>query len=159
MPKNSRFLSLFAAEKPILGMLHLKGDTPEETVERAMGELDTLLENGVDGVIVEDYYGTADEVEQVLARIAAERSEMLRQARGEVSTTWTGPLPSPGRTGPSSSSGTRWPDTLPPRTNPLSPSTWPPCGRTAAPACWVGCALSTSPISPAGRWRRTWSWP
>ena len=32
MPKNSRFLSLFSASKPILGMLHLKGDTPVETV-------------------------------------------------------------------------------------------------------------------------------
>ncbi|ERI96638.1 MULTISPECIES: BtpA/SgcQ family protein [Eubacteriales] len=78
MQKNSRFLSLFSASKPILGMLHLKGDTPEETVERAMRELDTLLENGVDGVIVEDYYGTADEVEQVLARIAAERPQAVR---------------------------------------------------------------------------------
>ena len=42
MPKNSRFLSLFSASKPILGMLHLKGDTPEETVERAMRELDEM---------------------------------------------------------------------------------------------------------------------
>lgn len=64
MKKN--FLSLFKNEKPIFAMLHLKGDTQEETFERAKEEIKIYAENGVDAVIVENYYGNYYDMERVL---------------------------------------------------------------------------------------------
>lgn len=54
----SRFLDLFYEPKPIIGMLHLKGKNPEDTFARFKKELTTYVDNKVDGVIVETYFGT-----------------------------------------------------------------------------------------------------
>lgn len=67
------FLDIFHQPKPILAMLHLKGDDAGERLERAIREADIYAENGVDGMIVEDYYGDADDVEQALAYLTKER--------------------------------------------------------------------------------------
>lgn len=60
------FLEIFKNEKPILAMLHLKGDSPEERFERAKKEFQIYLENGVDAVIVENYYGNYYDMERML---------------------------------------------------------------------------------------------
>ena len=60
------FLGLFQTQKPVFAMLHLKGETPEEKLERAKRETEIYYENGVDAVIVEDYFGTKADVEAVL---------------------------------------------------------------------------------------------
>ena len=75
--KNKNFLDLFAHDKPIMAMLHLKGETADERFERAVRELDLLLAGGADAVIVEDYFGTADDVERVLRYIAAQRPDIV----------------------------------------------------------------------------------
>ena len=49
--------------KPILGMIHLAGDDP---VKRALDEVAIYEEEGIDGVIVENYHGTASDVVDVL---------------------------------------------------------------------------------------------
>lgn len=64
---RDRFRALFAVEKPILGMLHLKGESDGDVFERAKREIDKLREGGVDAVVVENYYGTPDQVAAVLA--------------------------------------------------------------------------------------------
>lgn len=51
------FLSLFKNQKPVLAMIHLKGETSDEVFERAKKEIDIYIENGVDGIILEDYFG------------------------------------------------------------------------------------------------------
>jgi predicted TIM-barrel enzyme len=43
-------------------MLHLKGNTPADRLDRARREIDTLWEGGVDAVIVENYFGDEDDV-------------------------------------------------------------------------------------------------
>ena len=53
--KNKNFLDLFAHDKPIMAMLHLKGETADERFERAVRELDLLLAGGADAVIVDVY--------------------------------------------------------------------------------------------------------
>lgn len=56
MEKN--FLTLFNHSKPVIGMLHLKGESDEEVFEIAKQEIDTYYHNGVDAVLVENYFGT-----------------------------------------------------------------------------------------------------
>jgi predicted TIM-barrel enzyme len=67
------FLELFGIAKPILGMLHLKGDSPEDRLKRAIAEADIYSEGGVDAMIVEDYFGDESDVENVLACLSKER--------------------------------------------------------------------------------------
>ena len=68
-----KFLEIFDAAKPILAMLHLKGGSPHERLERATREADLYAAGGVDAMIVEDYYGTQADVEAVLAFLSKER--------------------------------------------------------------------------------------
>ena len=67
------FLELFQNPKPVLAMLHLKGDTPEERLERAVSEADIYVQCGVDAMIVEDYYGDVNDVEKAIAYLREER--------------------------------------------------------------------------------------
>ncbi len=67
------FLELFENKKPILGMLHLKGDDPEERLQRAVTEADIYAECGVDAMIVEDYFGGEADVENALAYLSKNR--------------------------------------------------------------------------------------
>lgn len=60
------FLSIFKETKPVMGMLHLKGITEKEAIEKAYVEAEIMTNNGVDAVIVENYFGTADYVLAVL---------------------------------------------------------------------------------------------
>lgn len=71
------FLELFRHKKPIMAMLHLKGDTPAQRLERAIVEADIYAACGVDAMIVEDYYGDAADVERVLAYLSKQRPAYL----------------------------------------------------------------------------------
>ncbi|MCF0110955.1 MAG: membrane biogenesis protein [Erysipelotrichaceae bacterium] len=61
-----RFDEIFCNKKPIIGMLHLKGLTREERFERFKREFAIYCEEGVDAVIVEDYFGTLTDMKQAL---------------------------------------------------------------------------------------------
>lgn len=64
MEARQRFDELFGdVDKPILGMLHLAGHDP---VRRAINEARLLEDEGVTGVIVENYHGGPDDVERTL---------------------------------------------------------------------------------------------
>ncbi|MEQ1944824.1 BtpA/SgcQ family protein [Mesorhizobium sp. VNQ89] len=63
--------TLFPAGKPIFGMLHLGGDTPEERLARALSETRDMIAGGVDAVLVENYFGTPDDVIRVLEAFEA----------------------------------------------------------------------------------------
>ena len=52
-----KFEEIFKVKKPIIGMLHLKGETREERFERFKKEFEIYCNEGVDAVIVEDYFG------------------------------------------------------------------------------------------------------
>ncbi len=57
---------VFRTEKPIVAMLHLNGFTPERVHEWAKREIEQLYANGVNAVLVEDYFGTPGDVEWAL---------------------------------------------------------------------------------------------
>lgn len=55
--------------KPILGMIHLSGSDAITKIRRALLEIDIYINEGVDGIIVENYHGSIDDVEQVLKEL------------------------------------------------------------------------------------------
>jgi predicted TIM-barrel enzyme len=63
------FRGTFAVPKPILGMLHLGGDDPADRLARAEEEARIMAGEGMDGLVVENYFGDADDVERVLDRL------------------------------------------------------------------------------------------
>ena len=71
------FLDLFPRPKPIMAMLHLKGDNRDDILARAVREADIYAAGGVDAMIVEDYYGDSADVERVLAVLARERPHYI----------------------------------------------------------------------------------
>jgi len=60
------FKNAFNVNKVLLGMIHLKGDTEEDTFNRAKEEIDILIGGGFDAVIIEDYFADEFMVEKVL---------------------------------------------------------------------------------------------
>ena len=54
--------------KPIIGMIHLAGETRNEKVSRALEELAIYEQERVDGAIIEDYHGTYEDVRETLRK-------------------------------------------------------------------------------------------
>lgn len=67
----ARWRALFPAPKPVLAMLHLGGDDPADRLSRARNETAVLLDGGVDAVIVENYFGSVDDVRRVLEALSS----------------------------------------------------------------------------------------
>lgn len=65
----SRLSQTFTTVKPILGMLHLAGDGAAAKLVQAEEEARIMAGEGVDGLVVENYFGEADDVERVLERL------------------------------------------------------------------------------------------
>jgi predicted TIM-barrel enzyme len=74
---NSRFLDSFSNPIPVLAMLHLKGDTEAEKFDRARREIEILWESGVDSIIVENYYGTTDDVIAVCEWLSTQAPDVV----------------------------------------------------------------------------------
>lgn len=70
--------SIFGVDKPIMGMLHLKGESRNEILARMLRETDVYTENGVDAVIVENYFGNMNDVEASLVLLEKERPMVVR---------------------------------------------------------------------------------
>ena len=71
-----KFKDLFP-NKPIIAMLHLLGDQNMSAFERAKKETDLYIEQGVDAVLVENYFGSLTDVAQVLAWLKNERADKV----------------------------------------------------------------------------------
>lgn len=63
------FLGLFKNSKPIIGMLHLKGDSTEDIMNRLKNEVKIYVENGIDAIIVENYFSKYEQLEKALAYV------------------------------------------------------------------------------------------
>jgi predicted TIM-barrel enzyme len=74
---SQTFTCVFSAPKPVLGMLHLTGSTAAERLEIAQKETETLIANGIDGVIVENYFGDKDDVRRVLEWLEGRKPDVL----------------------------------------------------------------------------------
>jgi hypothetical protein len=57
---------VFGVDKPIIGMLHLSGYGREKVLDNAKREMDILYRNGVNAILVENYFGDRVDVENAL---------------------------------------------------------------------------------------------
>ncbi len=69
----NRLTETFATVKPILGMLHLAGEGSAAKLAQAEEEARIMAGEGVDALVVENYFGDADDVERVLDRLSGLR--------------------------------------------------------------------------------------
>ncbi|MEK6925974.1 MAG: BtpA/SgcQ family protein [Nanoarchaeota archaeon] len=76
MTKNN-FTRLFS-HKPIIGMIHLAGKDSVDRVSRAVEELRIFEEEGIDGAIIENYHGSADDCYDVLMKSAELNYNLVR---------------------------------------------------------------------------------
>lgn len=79
MGARERFVTLFGNKKCILGMLHLKGETDEEILERAKREIDIYMRQGLSAVIVENYFRQQETkyAERVLQYLQSCRKDVI----------------------------------------------------------------------------------
>lgn len=68
---------VFGAEKPIIGMLHLSGYGQEKVLENAKREIDIMYRNGVNAVLVENYFGDRVDVENALKLLQTDYSHKV----------------------------------------------------------------------------------
>ncbi len=66
MDNRTPFLRIFKNSKPIIGMIHLNGRDSKDIFNTAVREINIYLENDVDAVMIEDYFGRPQDVEAVL---------------------------------------------------------------------------------------------
>lgn len=62
---------VFGVDKPIIGMLHLSGYGRDKILENAKREIDIMYRNGVNAVLVENYFGDRVDVENALKFLQA----------------------------------------------------------------------------------------
>ncbi|WP_210243276.1 BtpA/SgcQ family protein [Mesorhizobium sp. B2-3-11] len=71
------FLASFKNAKPILAMLHLKGVDSVDKFDVARREVEILWTAGVDAVIVENYFGSVDDVVRVCDWLAGSARDVV----------------------------------------------------------------------------------
>lgn len=67
--ERRNILEMWNVSKPIIGMIHLKGDSALSRFERAIAEINMMIECGIDAVLIENYFGGVEDVEKVLKYI------------------------------------------------------------------------------------------
>ncbi len=75
--EQRNFLSIFPERKPILAMLHLRGESRQEKFEHALLEAGQLIGGGADAVIVENYFGDYEDMEVVLEAFCREKVDFI----------------------------------------------------------------------------------
>lgn len=73
-----RFQGIFVVNKPVIGMIHLAGNSRSERVARALEELLIFQEVGINGAIIEDYHGNIGDVYQTLKESASMKLDVVR---------------------------------------------------------------------------------
>jgi predicted TIM-barrel enzyme len=66
------YFDVFGQKKTVFAMLHLKGDGHKDILDRTKREIDIYLSNGINTMIVENYFGSEDDVEGILGYMQKE---------------------------------------------------------------------------------------
>lgn len=64
--ENMRYRDVFKNKKAIIAMLHLKGSDANDRFERAKKEIGIYYDNGIDAVLVENYFGSGEDCTRAL---------------------------------------------------------------------------------------------
>jgi predicted TIM-barrel enzyme len=60
------YFDVFGQKKTVFAMLHLRGLDHEDVLERTKREIEIFLSSGIDAMVVENYFGSEDDVEEIL---------------------------------------------------------------------------------------------
>ena len=71
------FLDIFGASKPVIAMLHLKAGNNGCAVTLAKKEIDIFFENGIDAALVENYFGSVADCENVLSYLYSNKRNSI----------------------------------------------------------------------------------
>jgi predicted TIM-barrel enzyme len=71
------FLELFSVKKPVIGMLHGRGEGDVQVLDIAREELELYRAGGVDAVIVENYFCTPKQTEMMLDYVAKNHGNLV----------------------------------------------------------------------------------
>jgi predicted TIM-barrel enzyme len=71
------FLSLFSASKPVIGMLHGRGESDAGILDIMTRELELYRAGGIDGVLVENYFCTPKQAEMMLDYVAKHHGDIV----------------------------------------------------------------------------------
>jgi len=74
--RKATFKSVFPRSKPIIAMIHLAGHGREKFV-RAHSEMEIFERLGVDAVIIENYHGRLNDVEQFLSEVKEKNYKLI----------------------------------------------------------------------------------
>lgn len=73
MEPKKNILSVFTEKKPVIGVIHCKGNSDTDVLMRAKREIEIYEKCGLDGILVETYFGTYHQAEQVLSYLQSEK--------------------------------------------------------------------------------------
>jgi predicted TIM-barrel enzyme len=71
------FVEVFPVSKPVIAMLHGKGEGDAQVLDIARRELEMYRTGGIDGVLVENYFCNSRQTEMVLAYVAKNHGDMV----------------------------------------------------------------------------------
>ncbi|MDR1142920.1 MAG: hypothetical protein LBK77_01720 [Spirochaetaceae bacterium] len=71
------FLELFPVKKPVIGMMHGRGEDDRRILDIAKQELELYQSGGIDGVLVENYFCSPQQTEMVLDYVAKNHGDMI----------------------------------------------------------------------------------
>ena len=75
--RKKTFLELFPVKKPVIGMLHGRGNSDTEVLEIAKQELELYRAGGIDAVIAENYFCTPLQAEMILGYVAKHHENLV----------------------------------------------------------------------------------
>ena len=68
---TSTFLQLFKVRKPVITVLHGRGGNDHSVLENAKREIEIFAANGINGLLVENYFCTPEQAEMVLEYLSS----------------------------------------------------------------------------------------
>lgn len=75
---QNSLVNLFGVSKPLIGMIHLAGESSVERIDRAQEELAILNATGFSGAIIEDYHGSPRDVYECLKASSLMKLDIVR---------------------------------------------------------------------------------
>jgi predicted TIM-barrel enzyme len=71
------YFDVFGQKRTVFAMLHLKGTNQQDILERTKREIEIYLSNEINAMIVENYFGSEDDVEEILKFMQKEHPDIL----------------------------------------------------------------------------------
>ncbi|MDR2816551.1 MAG: hypothetical protein LBB62_07610 [Proteiniphilum sp.] len=71
------YFDVFGQKKTVFAMLHLKGDNRQDILERTKREIEIYLSNEINAMVVENYFGSENEVEEILRFMQKDYPDVL----------------------------------------------------------------------------------